>query len=185
MNVLDIIFGVILLLFLLNGIRKGLVSSLIHLLGLVLAVVLISKTGHLVKAGLMDKFNMSEILAVIIAYVLIFLVIMIITRIAIKLVNRMVQFLNLMWLNRLLGGIFSLFCGVLIIAILIILANISPFEKEIREFTSASYIISTIRTTTEKLESRYQKIEEIKKPIKDTITDTIEKEQEKLENLID
>jgi len=184
MHILDIIFGIFLLLFLLNGIRKGLVSSLIHLLGLVIAVVLIGKIGHLVKASLIAKLGFSEVLAVVAAYILIFLIIMIITKIAIMLATRIVQLLSLMWLNRLLGAVFSLLCGVIIISILIILANLLPFEKEISDFTRDSYIISTIRGVTEKLESRYSQIEKVKKPIKSKIDETIDEKNKQLQEIM-
>ena len=50
MNVLDIILGVFLLILMFNGFRKGFIKSVIGLLGLVVIVFFIAKTGHLVKA---------------------------------------------------------------------------------------------------------------------------------------
>ncbi|MBN1326956.1 MAG: CvpA family protein [Candidatus Cloacimonetes bacterium] len=183
MNILDIILGVILLFFFINGLRKGFVASFIHLLGLILAVILVAKTGQIVKEGLITQFGLNETFALIIAYVLIFLIIMIVTRIAVKLVQRIVEFLNLMWLNRLLGGVFSCLCGVVIIAIIILLLNLLPFQKEIRDFTDQSRIVSTIRIQVEKLENQYSGTKKIKQTLQQTIDEQVEK-TDKLKGLI-
>lgn len=162
MNILDIILGVFLLILVFHGFRKGFIKSVIKLLGLVVVVIIIAKTGHLVKGMLIVKLGFGEVLAVISSYILIAIIIILISKLVIYILHSIIEFLNLNWLNKLLGVLFGLFCGILIIAIILIVLNISPFEKSIREFTSDSKIVTTVRIITDKLESRYPNIEDIK-----------------------
>ncbi len=184
MHILDIILGVFLILFLINGIRKGFITGFIHLVGLILAVVIIGSTGNLVKTGLINQFHLSETLALILAYILIFLIIMIIAKITILIVHRVVQFLNLMWLNRLLGAVLGVFNGLLIIALLILGLNLLPFHEQIRGFTDKSSIAYNVRKVVENLESR-KKIKEISEPIKEAIDEKIKEQTEQLDEILD
>ncbi len=167
MNVLDIILGVFLLILMFNGFRKGFIKSVIGLLGLVVIVFFIAKTGHLVKALLITKFEFGEILAMILSYILIAFIITIVAKIVIKILQIIIDFLRINWLNKLLGTLFGLFNGALIIAIIILLVNLSPLESTIHKGTSDSRIIATIRTITERIETDYPKIKELQKPVQE------------------
>ncbi len=181
MNIFDIIFGIFLLFLMFQCLRKGFVAGSIQLLGLIVTIIVIGKVGHLVKAKLILQFGLGETLAVIIAYIIIFLIIMIMVKIVIFFIHRMVEFLHLKWLNKLLGALFGLFNGVLLIALLMIILNISPFEKEIRKITAKSYILNVVRAITDEIEDRYPQIEKIKKPIRKKLDKKIDKSKEKLE----
>lgn len=180
MHILDIILGIFLLILTLWGVKKGFIASVIQLLGLVIAFIVVSKLGHFVKSWLMNEFNLSEILAVIASYIIIFIVIMIIVRIIIFLMHRFVELLHLKWLNRLLGGLFSLANGILILSILTIILNISPFDKEIRKFTHESHIMKVVRSVTNILEKNYPGLEKYTDPVKNKIDETINKSKEEV-----
>ncbi|MCK4654938.1 MAG: CvpA family protein [Candidatus Cloacimonetes bacterium] len=183
MNILDIILCVFLLILIFNGFRKGFIKSVISLLGLVVIVIVIAKTGHLFKGMLIVKLGFGEILAVISSYILIAIIIILISKLVIYILHSIIEFLNLNWLNKLLGVLFGLFCGTLIIAIILIVLNISPFEKSIREFTSDSKIVTTVRTITDKLESRYPEIKDIKKPFQEQMNKVEKSIAEKTEDV--
>ncbi len=89
-----------------------------------------------------------------------------------------IEFLHLKWLDRLLGAFFGVFNGTMIIAIVLLLLNLLPFEKQIRNFTSSSTIADNIRIATDKIEFKYpglkEKIQSVGKDI-DENTEKIEK----------
>jgi len=186
MNLLDIIISIFLLVLLFNGLRKGFIKSIISLLSLFVIVFIIAKSGHIFKGMLMVRFGFSEFIAIACSYILIALAIVIIAKVTIKILQMVIDFLRLKWLDKLLGAIFGVFNGTLIIAIILLLLNLLPFEKQIRNFTSTSTITTNIRYLTDKIELKYpgfkekvqnvgkdldEKTEEIEKKIKDTIAE--------------
>ncbi len=170
MNLVDIILGIFILVFLINGIRKGFIASVVHLIGLIVAVFLIGKIGYNVRIALMEQFSTSETIATIIAYILIFLVIMLIAKIITIILHKIVTFLNLKFLDRILGGLFGILNGILILAILLIILDISPISKTVAQGTENSQVTSFVRIFTGKA---YEKIPKLKE------------EKGKLEKIID
>ena len=182
MNILDIILGVFLLILMFNGLLNGFIKSVIGLLGLVVIVFFIAKAGHLVKALLITKLEIGEVLATILSYIFIALIITIVAKIVIKILHIIVDFLRLNWLNKLLGTLFGLFNGALIIAIIILLLNISPLESTIRKGTSSSRIITTIRAITDKIETDYPQMKKLQKPLQEKMKKVEEEIDEKFKD---
>ncbi|HHE64391.1 MAG: hypothetical protein DRH89_06090 [Candidatus Cloacimonadota bacterium] len=180
MNILDIILGVFLLVLLSYGLIKGFIKSIISLLSLVVIVLLIAKSGHLFKGMLMVKLGFSELLAIICSYILITIAIILIAKLTIKILQMIIEFLNLKWLDRILGALFGVFNGALIIAIILLLLNLLPFEEQIRDFTSPSRIVVNIRDVTDKIESKYPGLKEKMQ----NAGKKIDKNTEKIEKLI-
>ncbi len=180
MNILDIILGIFLLVLLFHGLMKGFIQSIISLLSLGVIVLLIAKTGHIFKGMLIIRLGFSEILAIICSYILITLAIIIIAKITIKILQMIIDFLNLKWLDRILGALFGVFNGALIIAILLLLLNLLPFEEQIRDFTSPSKIVVNIRNVTDRIELKYPGLKEKMQ----NAGKKIDKSTEKIEELI-
>ena len=160
MNILDIILGIFLLVLLFHGLIKGFVKGIISLASLVVIVLLIAKTGHIVKGFLILRLGFSELLAVIFSYILIAVAIILIAKITIKILQMIIEFLHLKWLDRLLGAFFGVFNGVLIIAIFLLLLNLFPLRKHIRVYTSDSIIATNILNVTDKIELKHKGIKE-------------------------
>lgn len=175
MNLVDVILGIFILAFLINGIIKGFISSVVHLLGLIIAVFLIGKIGYDVRIALMEKFTIGETIATIIAYILIFLVIMLIAKIVIMILHKIVTFLNLKFLDRILGGLFGILNGILILAILLIILDISPISKIVAQGTENSKISSFVRIFTGKAYKKIPKLEEGKDKLEEIIKKVTEK----------
>ncbi len=178
MNIIDIILGIFLLVLLFHGFIKGFVKSIISLASLVVIVLLIAKSGHIFKGMLIVKFGFSELIAIICSYILIALAIILIAKLTLKILQMIIEFLHLKWLDRLLGAFFGVFNGALIIAIILLLLNLLPFEEQICDFTSSSKITINIRNVTDKIELKYpglkEKIQNVGKDI-DENTEKIEK----------
>lgn len=190
MNILDIILGVFLLFLIFKGLRKGFIKSVINLIGLLVIIIFITKFGYVVKHLLITKYGLSEIIAMIGSYILIALGIFIIIRIIIKILHSIVDIMNLEWLNKLLGMLFGLFNGFLIIAILLALINMVPYSKQISDYVSHSKIVYYVKESTELVKIDYpnlfdkdgklgKKVEEIKKMVNESTDKAKEKIKEK------
>ncbi|MBN1948483.1 MAG: CvpA family protein [Candidatus Cloacimonetes bacterium] len=181
MHILDVIFGILLVLLILNGIRRGFVASFIQLIGLGLVVVAITRLGPWVRSLVSERFGLGEILASIVAYILIFLIIMLMVKLIIFFIHRIVDFLRLKWLNRLLGAFFGLLNGIIIICILIVLMKVSPFASESYEFTRGSYIFRSGWLLIDQLEKHYPGLKKAQQPIQEKLEEEIDKGKAKLE----
>ncbi len=184
MHILDIILGIFLLFFVLKGLHNGFIKSVINLIGLIVIVFVISKLGYLVKDGLMNRFGLGEVAATIISYLLIAILIFFIAQIVIKFVHMIFNVLRLEWLDKLLGMVFGLLNGGLIIAIILLLINLSPFAMEVTEFTKDSVIVDYVQNATETMSIKYKNVitenNDIKKKIQN-IEKTIKEATEKVE----
>ncbi|MDP8204870.1 MAG: CvpA family protein [Candidatus Tenebribacter mawsonii] len=175
MNILDIILGIFLLVLLFHGLTKGFIRSAISLISLVVIVILIAKSGHIFKGMLMVRLGFNEFFAIICSYILIALVIVLIAKLTIKILQMIIEFLRLKWLDRVLGAFFGVFNGTLIIAIVLLLLNLLPFEKQIRNFTSSSTIADNIRNITDKIELKYPGLKEKVQSVGKDIDENAEK----------
>jgi len=180
MNILDIILGIFLLVLLVHGLMKGFIKSIVSLFSLFVIVLLIAKSGHLFKGMLMVRLGFSELFAIICSYILIALAIVLIAKLTIKILQMIIEFLHLKWLDRLLGALFGVFNGTLIIAIIFLLLNLLPFEEQIRDFTSSSEIAVNIRNVTDKIELKYPGLKEKMQ----NVGKNIDESTEKIEKLI-
>lgn len=92
--------------------------------------------------------------------------------------------LRLEWLDKLLGMVFGLLNGGLIIAIILLLVNLSPFTKEVAKFTKDSVIVDYVQNATESMSIKYKNVitenNDIKKKIQN-IEKTIKEATEKVE----
>ena len=129
----------------------------------------------------MVRFGFSELLAIILSYILIALAIFLIAKITINILKMILEFLHLKWLDGLLGAFFGVFNGAMIIAIILLLLNLLPFEKRIRKVTASSVIIVNIQKVTDKIELKYPGLKEKVQ----SLGKDIDKKSEEIEQFID
>jgi membrane protein required for colicin V production len=170
-NIIDVILGIFLFIFFIIHLRKGLVASVLHLAGLILTVLLVHHIGYDVKEMVIAKFQFSNTLATILAYILIILAVMLVTKIVIYIIHKVVSFLNLSAINKILGGIFGLANGILVISILLIVIDISPFLKNVRPVVNESFIVQFTRKVTGSAKESIPKLQETEKKAKEYLKD--------------
>ena len=122
MQTIDIIIAVLLVLGLINGLRDGLVNQVAGLAGLI-GGLLIGRAFYLPLGGwLISTFGMADHAAHVIAFILILIIVPLLLNLAGWLVSKLLQFICLGWINRLLGGLvgalkFALLVGIIITGI--------------------------------------------------------------------
>ena len=148
MGTIDIILSVFILIFFLIGFRKGFVATVIHLAAFILFFVLIAFLGPLLKGILILNFNIGDVAAVIISYVIIFLFIFFISLSLIKIITKILKTLKINWINRFLGGFLGIINALIIIAILFLLFTLIPFPKDKNNMIKQSQILTWVELTT-------------------------------------
>lgn len=117
MNWLDIAIIIVLGLFLLGGLKNGLIKTICSLAGMVIGVVLAGRY-YLQVAGLLTVIPDTG-LKNIAAFVIIFIVVNIIATLVAWLLTGFAKAILLGWLNGLLGGAAGFFMGVIAISALL------------------------------------------------------------------
>lgn len=140
MGLVDIIILVVLALFLLKGIFRGLLREVCSLLGLVLGGVL-AFIFHLPLAQLLqDRLSLPAQLSVWGAYLGIFLLTIILFGVLGFVLHRFVKLLFLGGFNRLAGALFGLAQGVVLLAMLTLALSSSVVPGAVRKTVRQSQL---------------------------------------------
>lgn len=131
MNSLDVILAVVIIIFTVRGVFRGLVTEFIVLSALILGYIL-AFTYLQSGINLLLHFfpGLPEFAARILSFVLIFLIINIILRMIGRILNRLIKYVFLKSVNRLAGGAFAFIKIVLIISLILILIGFIPFSAQ-------------------------------------------------------
>ena len=136
MNILDLIIGIILILFAITGLRKGLIIEAFYLASFIVGIygamyfsdIVADWMGGFVKSG-------KEYLAVI-AFIVTFVIFVVLIRFLGRLVSRLVDAISLGFFDKLGGFFFGIIKGALITSIIIMIMNIfqitSLIDKDLR-----------------------------------------------------
>lgn len=142
MSYLDIIFIIIIVFFIFNGLRRGLVRVIGGIIGLFVGIYLAGLLYPEMSAWLQSLLGFSnDIIGNIIGFLVVFIVANRLFAIVIWLLDRIVNLPLIGTVNRLLGGIFGLIEGLLIVSVIVaVLTNFGVFDKK-PELISNSKII--------------------------------------------
>lgn len=107
MNTIDIIFGIILILGFIQGLRKGLFVELASLIGLIAGIYGAIHFSYFVGDWLVEKTAWSEQVIKLTAFAITFIIIVLIVSLAGKLLTKVANFAMLGIINKLLGAVFA------------------------------------------------------------------------------
>jgi len=140
LNAIDIGILVVLGIFLLKGLIRGLLKEVCSLLGLVLGGVF-AFTFHLPLAQtLQDSFGLPAQLCIWGSFIAIFLLVVIIFGVVGFLLHRFVKLVFLGGFNRLTGALFGLFQGVVLLAMIVLALNSSVVPKSAQRMVRKSQL---------------------------------------------
>ena len=132
MSLVDILILVILVIFLLKGVIRGLLKEVCSLLGLVLGGVF-AFTFHLPLAELLQRsVGLPTQVCVWGAFLAIFLLVVIVFGVLGFVLHRFVRVVFLGGINRLAGALFGLVQGVVLLSMLVLLLNSSVAPQRAR-----------------------------------------------------
>jgi uncharacterized membrane protein required for colicin V production len=151
MTTVDLVLGILMLVFLIWGMFKGLLWTLIRILSFAGVILIISSFGEDFRYKLGDMLRVSPAIATVITYLLIFLIMMIIARMVYGILKKVIKSLDLGCFNRIGGGVFALAAYFLLLAMIVILIDLSPVSFNGRGVRPQNYRLN-IKSLTGRLE---------------------------------
>lgn len=137
MTVFDYAVLVIIGISILISLMRGAVKEILSLLGWV-AAFCVARTYAMQLVPLMPYDIPSEKLKILAAFVILFLAVLLMASLISIALSGLLKSLGLGLLNRLLGGVFGFFRGLLIVVVLVMLAGMTPLPKDER-WTNAMF----------------------------------------------
>ena len=151
MNTIDIAILVILLIFTIRGIFKGLIGEVAGFVAVLLSLVLAVRWLNLGTAFLRSFIDLSPALAMIISFILIFALVFWGTEMLAHLLRRLLKITMLGWIDRLGGGAFGLLTGAVIVSLLVLLASFIPVNQTYRQYEQESILFRPAQQFAPKL----------------------------------
>lgn len=133
METLDIVLGIILIVSFLFGLSKGFLQSVLSLVGIVVAVYIAISFSEKVKILLTDRLSLSEDLVGIIAFLILFSIVLIGFSLLGRILTKLASFMMMGWLNKILGGFFSILKYGFLVSVVFMFVNASEFYSILSE----------------------------------------------------
>lgn len=140
MSLFDIFLIVVLLLFVWQGFRSGLIGALGGFLGIIVAIWAGSHYMIQVSAWIIENLEITnEPLANILAFIGIFIAVNLVVSLIISIINKIFHIIPLIdFVNKLAGGIIGFIGGILAIAALVYLLSLFPISGAISDMLENS-----------------------------------------------
>lgn len=179
MNVLDIIIGIVLIIFALAGLRKGLIIEAFYLASFVIGIYGAMFFSDAMADWLSDLINVAPEYLSLIAFILTFILFMVVIRYLGRLMSNLVEAIYLGFIDKIGGFIFGAVKGALLISILIMLMNVfnvtDAIDKDVRKD-------SKLYTFTEEIANYLYKNHDL---VKDSMEKSFNKGKEVIEDVIE
>ncbi len=130
-NIIDILILVILALFTFFGAKRGLISEVSRIIGLIAGFVLANQFHNEANQFLQQWIDNVPVRNVI-SYLVIFIVVVFAVSIVASILQKFFEFILLGWLNRLLGLLLGFIKGLLIVSVLIFIIEAFPTADSFR-----------------------------------------------------
>ena len=151
MSIIDIILLICFIPALIGGIRKGLINQVVSIISFVLGVWMSFEFATLAGEWLSEYIEASREVLNIVAFALIIIVVSIVLSLAGKLLEGIFKLVHIGWMNRVLGGLFSLLKSALIIGLILMAFDSfnSNFHKVPEEVLTESILYEPIKNLAE------------------------------------
>ncbi len=123
MNTIDIVFGIILVLGLIQGFKKGLFVELASLVGLIAAIYGAIHFSHFAASWLVDRTSWSEKVINLAAFAITFVVIVLVVSLAGKLLTKIADFAMLGIINKIAGAAFAVVKYAFLLSVVVMFLN--------------------------------------------------------------
>ena len=131
--IIDIIILIILVVFFITGAKRGLIRQALDILGIILAFLGAFYLAHYVAGYLEDSIALQYTISLILSAVAIFIAIMIFFKVMGAFLKKVAEIALLGPLDRIGGGLFGLFKGVLLVSLLLIIALNIPLPDQYKQ----------------------------------------------------
>ncbi len=186
MNILDIIIGIMLLLFAFAGLRKGLIIEAFYLASIIIGIYGAMYFSDAMLEWLSEHINVAPEYLALIAFILTFIVFMILIRMLGRIISRLVETIHLGFIDKIGGFVFGIVKGALLLSIFIMVLNIfSDGEFINRDTRKDSVLYPHIENVANTLYRNHELIEESMESSFDRGMDFFEDGFDKIEDVIE
>ncbi|HNU54533.1 MAG TPA: CvpA family protein [Candidatus Syntrophosphaera sp.] len=126
MGIIDWLILIILALSAFQGLRKGLVSTLVRVGAVIAVFMLIGQIFPLVKNGLIENLRLGLVPATLLAALLIIVVVAVMVGIVNLIFKKVLKVTKLSGLNKFLGLVFGFLNGLMVVIVLMVLLDYIP-----------------------------------------------------------
>ncbi len=137
MITIDLVFCAVVLFFFFSGIVRGIIKELFGKVSVIAGLVVAIIFTPLLESYL-DNIVKSVLISKILSFLLIFMIVFLIVKIIQHLLQKCFSGQILKGLDRTLGAFFGLFEGLVVCYFILLLLQIMPFWKNIKEFFEPS-----------------------------------------------
>lgn len=123
MNTIDIVFGIILILGAIQGLRKGLFVELASLVGLIAGIFGAIYFSHFVGDWLAEKTSWTEQVINLSAFAITFIIIVVAVSMAGKILTKIADFAMLGIINKIAGAVFAVLKYAFLLSVVIMFLN--------------------------------------------------------------
>lgn len=179
MNLLDIVIGIVLLMFAFAGLRKGIIIEAFYLASFVIGIYGAMFLSDAMSDWLSGVINVAPEYLSLIAFILTFLVFMVVIRYLGRLMSGIVEAIFLGVIDKIGGFIFGAVKGALLVSILIMLLNVFNVSNVIDKDLRRS---SKLYTFTEEIANYLYKNHDV---VKDSMEKSFNKGKDIIEDVIE
>ena len=150
MNILDIIILICLIPSLIQGLRKGFISQANAIISIIAGVWASAKFANVLGVQLAEYITASEQILKIVSFAIILALTFLVLGVLSRMLESIVNFVMLGWVNKLLGAAFAFVKGVLILGLILnILTSLSGslINSEVFSESSLYPVINSIANT--------------------------------------
>ncbi len=165
MNTIDIVFGIILLLGLVQGLKKGLFVELASLVGLIAGIFGAIHFSHFVGDWLVLRTQWSEQVINLAAFAITFVIIVVVVSLAGKLLTKIADFAMLGIVNKIAGALFAVIKYAFLLSVVLMFLDAANERLQIitEEQKADSYLYAPVRSLAPAiLPSLLEKADEVK-----------------------
>lgn len=133
-GILDIIIAIPILIFLISGLKKGLIEEALGLIGQIIAIFL-AFTYMVDFSQFWEEFyDIDSAWIPFFSFIILYIGIILLAKLIIKFLNSLLKLANLSVVNLIFGGVFAALKGALLVSVfLVVLSIIDQPQKEYRE----------------------------------------------------
>jgi membrane protein required for colicin V production len=123
MNFVDFIIIAILVLFVIQGFRKGLIYEVASLAGLILGIYASFHFSAYLQGYLVEYLDISEKYSYLTAFILVFIVVVILVHFIGKIIENIIDMVALGFLNKLAGSVFGILKAIVLLSLTMLVLN--------------------------------------------------------------
>lgn len=136
MNILDLIIGIILILFAIIGLKRGLIIEAFYLASFIIGIYGAMYLSDVVANWMFGFVDGGKKYIAVIAFIVTFVIFVVLIRILAQLITKLFHAISLGFFNRVGGFFFGLLKGALITSVIILILNVfhitSLISKDLR-----------------------------------------------------